>query len=166
MSYLGERGVLCVGNGWHFCTPVLMNMSHRLITFVFKKSSQKKYIHDYIRVRRLKGFGGNTVGPALQTMAQHYFTIGPIDASCYPGSGCFNVGPASNTIDRHWTSMGCDTGPTLNRYWVGRPTLCVPGTLLDAYTDLSAMVVEGIGLYFDDIQVCLLGSNNNYILDI
>ena len=166
MSYLGERGVLCVGNGWHFCTPVLMNMSHRLITFVFKKSSEKNIFTIIFVVRGLKGFGGNTVGPALQTMAQHYSTIGPIDASCYPGGGCFNVGPASNTIDRHWTSMGCDTGPTLNRYWVGRPTLCVPGTLLDAYTDLSAMVVEGIGLYFEDIQVCLLGSYNKYILDI
>ena len=22
--------------------------------------------------------------------------------------------------------MGCEAGPTLNRYWVGRPTLCVP----------------------------------------
>ena len=22
-----------------------------------------------------------------------------------------------------------DAGPTLNRYWEGRPTLCVPGTL-------------------------------------
>ena len=26
------------------------------------------------------------------------------------------------------TAMGCDTGPTLNRYWVGRPTFCVRGT--------------------------------------
>ena len=26
VSYLGERGVLCVGNGSHFCTPVLMNL--------------------------------------------------------------------------------------------------------------------------------------------
>ena len=78
-----------------------MNMSHRLITFVFKKSSEKNIFTIIFVVGRLKGFGGNTVGPALQTMAQHYFTIGSIDASCYPGSGCFNVGPASNTIDRH-----------------------------------------------------------------
>ena len=78
-----------------------MNMSHRLITFVFKKSSEKNIFTIIFVVRRLKGFGGNTVGPALQAMTQHYFTIGPIDASCYPGSGCFNVGPASNTIDRH-----------------------------------------------------------------
>ena len=26
VSYLGERGLSCVGNGWHFCTPVLMNI--------------------------------------------------------------------------------------------------------------------------------------------
>ena len=45
VSYLGERGVLCVGNGWHFCTPVLMNMSNiklqvlRLSIFVFNKCS-------------------------------------------------------------------------------------------------------------------------------
>ena len=24
--------------------------------------------------------------------------------------------------------IGCYAGPTLNRYWVGGPTLCVPGT--------------------------------------
>ena len=48
VSYLGERGVMCVGNGSHFCTPVLMNMCNvtfqvpRLSTFVFKKSSEKK----------------------------------------------------------------------------------------------------------------------------
>ena len=28
VSYLGERGVLCVGNSCHFCTSVLMNMSN------------------------------------------------------------------------------------------------------------------------------------------
>ena len=47
VSYLGERGVLCVGNGGHFCTPVLMNMCNitfevsRSSTFVFKKYSEK-----------------------------------------------------------------------------------------------------------------------------
>ena len=33
VSYVGERGVLCVRNGSDFCTPVLMNMSY--ITFEF-----------------------------------------------------------------------------------------------------------------------------------
>ena len=54
VSYIGERGMLCVENGWHFCTPVLMNMCNitfevpRLSTFVFKKPSEKD-IYDYIR---------------------------------------------------------------------------------------------------------------------
>ena len=26
------------------------------------------------------------------------------------------------------TAMGYDAGPTLNRYWVGRPAMCVRGT--------------------------------------
>ena len=47
VSYLGERGMVCVGNGWHFCTPVLMNMWN--ITFqvagsescVFKKCQEQ-----------------------------------------------------------------------------------------------------------------------------
>ena len=46
---------------------------------------------------------GNNVAPASQKVAQHYFT---------------SIEPA----------MGCDAGPTLNRYWVGRPTLCVRDT--------------------------------------
>ena len=51
-------------------------------------------------------------------------------------------------------AMGCDAGPTLNRYWVGRPTLCVPGISyrrVVPYTDLSTLVVEGIGLHVKDI---------------
>ena len=45
----------------------------------------------------------------------------------------------------------------LNRYCMGRPTLCVPGTsYIDAYTDLSAVVVEGIGLHVEDILVSLV----------
>ena len=46
LSYLGGRGVLCVGNDCHFCTPVLMNMSNipfqvlSLSTFAFKKCSE------------------------------------------------------------------------------------------------------------------------------
>ena len=39
VPYLGGRGVLYVGNGSHFCTPVLMTTFQglRLITFVFTK---------------------------------------------------------------------------------------------------------------------------------
>ena len=54
VSYLGERGMLCVRNGCHFCTPVLMVMCNitfeapRLGTFVFKKSSEKKIFKNII----------------------------------------------------------------------------------------------------------------------
>ena len=53
VSYLGIKGVLCVGNGSHFYTPVLMNMCNitfqvlMLSTFVFNKSSEKNS-HAYI----------------------------------------------------------------------------------------------------------------------
>ena len=50
-------------------------------------------------------------------------------------------------------AIGCDAGPTLNRYWAGRSTFCVPGT---SYTHLSAMVVEGIGPHVEDILVSLI----------
>ena len=46
VSYLEERGVLSVGNGSHFCTPVLMNMCNitfpRLSTFVFYQAFRKQ----------------------------------------------------------------------------------------------------------------------------
>ena len=42
---------------------------------------------------------------------------------------CFNVGPALKKLTSIEPAMGCDAGPKLNRYWVGRPTLCVPDTL-------------------------------------
>ena len=48
VSYLGERGVLCVGNGSHLCTPVRMNMCNitfqvlTLSSFVLNKCSEKK----------------------------------------------------------------------------------------------------------------------------
>ena len=50
-------------------------------------------------------------------------------------------------------AMGCDAGLTLNGYWVGRPTLCVAYQehRIDAYNNLGAMVVEGIGLHVEDI---------------
>ena len=37
---------------------------------------------------------------------------------------------------------------------------------IDVCTDLSAMVVAGIGVHVEDKLYCLLGSFNNYILDI
>ena len=85
------------------------------------------------------------------------------------------------------TAMGCDAGPTLNRYWMGRPTLCVPGTSY-AYTDLLEDVTVRSGVkdtrHNMDVTLastgdgfgrnrptrrkytCLLGSFNKDILDI
>ena len=84
MSYSGERGggAVC-GNGSHFCTPVLMDMFNitfqvlMLSTLVFNKCSEKKITIIFV-VKSLKDFGLNNVGPASQTLAQHYFTIGPM----------------------------------------------------------------------------------------
>ena len=50
----------------------------RLSTFVFKKSSEKNVFTIIFVVKSLTGFGWNNVGPASQTVAQHYFTIGPM----------------------------------------------------------------------------------------
>ena len=38
--------------------------------------------------------------------------------------------------------MGCDAGLTLNRNWVGRPSLCVRVHRRDAYADLSVSVSQ------------------------
>ena len=84
VSYLGGRGVLCVGNGQHCCKPVLLNMSNitfqvlSLSTFVFNKCSQIIIFTIIFVVRSLKGFSWNEVGPASQTVAQHYINIGPM----------------------------------------------------------------------------------------
>ena len=57
--------------------------------------------------------------------------------------------------------MGCDADPTLNRYWVVRPTLCIRGTCIDAYSGGGGRNRPTRLRY-----TCLLGSFNNYILDI
>ena len=73
--------MMCVGNGSHFCTTVLMIVCSipfqvlRLSTFVFYKCSEKIVTIIFV-VRSLKGFGGNNFGTASQTVAQHYISIG------------------------------------------------------------------------------------------
>ena len=110
---------------------VFMNMSHikfevdKLSTIMFKKSPEKNIFTIIFVAKSLKGFGWNNVGPALQTVAQHYFTIGPMygiirvvafrKIKCHPyGSQskhgaitqiCSNVGTASSTIDRHYKNI-------------------------------------------------------------
>ena len=108
------------------CGKHLMNMSNitfevpGLSTVVFKKSSEKNILMIIFVVKSLNGFDWNNVGPASQTVATLCHNWANI--SCYPvvafrgikrhpyGSQskhgtitqfCFNVGPASNTIDQH-----------------------------------------------------------------
>ena len=51
------------------------------------------------------------------------------------------------------SAMGCDADPTLNRYWWVGLHCVYQAHRIDAYTDLSAMVVEGIGLHVEYILV-------------
>ena len=61
-----------------------MNMSNitfqilRFSTFVFNKCSKIIIFAIIFVVNSLKGFGWNNVGPASQTLAQHYISIGPM----------------------------------------------------------------------------------------
>ena len=64
-------------------------------------------------------------------VAQHYFTIGPMyrASSDLSGDKRSLAWQSEQTVRAHIEpAMGCDAGPTLNRYWVGRPSLCVQGT--------------------------------------
>ena len=118
----------------------------RFSTFVFKRSSEKNIFKIRFVGKSPTGFGWNNVGPASQ---HGPIAIGPTlfhnwaNVLCYPGSGLSGhkaspVGQSEQTVSMlgqrriRLTSieaaMGCDAGPTLNRYWLGRPTLCVPGT--------------------------------------
>ena len=117
-----------MGNGCHFCTPVLMNMSNikfhvlRLSTLVFNKCSEIKIFTIIFVVKSPKGFGWNNVGPASQTLAQHYIGIGPKyrviwcfwrrDFKSHQHNSavrkdgiipqcCFNDEPVSKTVGQH-----------------------------------------------------------------
>ena len=120
----------------------------RSSTFVFKKSSENKMFTIIFVVRSLKGFGLNNVVPASQTVAQDYLTIGPmyrvIRVVAFRALSVTHMAVRANTGQSLYPvsmlgqrrirltciepAMGCDAGPTLNQYWVGRPRLCVPGT--------------------------------------
>ena len=102
----------------------------------------------------------------LQTVAQYYFKIGPINRvirvvafrgikrQCTRMPVRANTGQSPKSVPMLGqrrirctgieTVMGCDAGPTLNRYCVGRPKLCVTGHRIDAYTDLSVAVTAGL----------------------
>ena len=84
-----------------------MNMSNitfqvpTVITLVFNKSSEKKIFTIIFVVKSLIGFGWKNVGPADggPTLCPPYGSqtkLGTITQFC------FDVEPASNTIDRNW----------------------------------------------------------------
>ena len=103
-----------------------------------------------IFVVSLKGFGWNNVGPASQTVTQHYFTIGQMYRDGVTRAVAFRgINVIRMAVSKHGTiNQFCfNVGPATNR--------------IDAYTDLSAMVVEGIGLHVEDNYTYLLGSFNN-----
>ena len=79
VSYLRERGVLCVGNGSHFCKPVLMYMCN--ITFQVSCI----VLSGVSGAGMLKRHRHNAVVTKHGTITQ-----------C-----CFNDGPASNTVGQH-----------------------------------------------------------------
>ena len=121
----------------------------RLSTFVFKKFSEKTIFTIIFVVKSLKGFRWHNVGPASQMVAQHYFTIGPmhrvIQVVAFRGIKRHPYGSHS----KHWTitQLCFNVGPASNVYQLHRT---------DAYTHLSAVVVEGIGLHVEDILVSLV----------
>ena len=94
--------------------------------------------------KSLKGLGWNNVGPASETVDLHNFTIElmyrVIWVVAFRGIKCHLYGSQSkhNSVSMLGhrriqltdmePAMGCDASATLNRYWVGRPTLCVQGT--------------------------------------
>ena len=83
VSYLGERWILCMGHGSYFCTPVVMCKITfqvlRLCTFVFNvQVFRKKKSQLYLWLGAYLGFGWNNAGPASQTVAWHFISIGPM----------------------------------------------------------------------------------------
>ena len=133
MSYLGGRGVMCVGNGSHFCTPVLMNMWNitfqvlRLSTFVFNKCSEKKYSRLYLWLRAWRVLVGIMLAQRRRCWPSITFSIGPMYCviwcfwhrmlMCHQHNAavrkhgtitqcCFNAGPASKTVGQHWNIIG------------------------------------------------------------
>ena len=190
MSYLGKKGVFCVGNGWHFYMPVPMNMSN--ITFevpmghvlsCLKKFQKKRYSRFYswlrawrvlvgIMLAQRRRRGPNTIGPM-------YRVIQVVDFRGIKRITCMavgaNAGQSPNSVSMLSQrrirltgiepAMGCDGDSTLNRYWVGRPTLCVSGT---SYRRVHWLISDSGGRNRPTYlrYTCLLGSSNNYILDI
>ena len=89
--------------------------------------------------KSLKRVDWNNVGPALQTVAQHYLIIDPMyrvirvvafqGGKCHPYGSQSRHGQSLNSVSMVGQrrirltgiepAMGCDAGLTMNRYWVG-----------------------------------------------
>ena len=132
--------MLCVGNGWQFCKPVLMNMSNktfevlRLSTFVFEKCSEKIHSRLIIVIRAKRVFmlefcwpGVTDGGPALN---QNW-----VNASCYlvflapgweapPALQCSSQKTRYNhpMLFQYWASVE-DCGSTLKQHRVNATSL-------------------------------------------
>ena len=191
MSYLGGKRVLCVVHisvQQSFWTCAIYRLRSLGYILSCLKSLQKKNIFTIIFVAKslIKGFGWNNVGPASQTVAQHYFTIGPmyrfIREVAFRGikrprmAVRANTGQSPNSVSMLGQclirltgtkpAMGSGAGPTSNRYWVGRPTLCVPGT---SHRRVHWLISDGGGRNRPTRwrYTCLIDSFKvNYILEI
>ena len=65
-------------------------------------------------VKSLKGLRGNNVGPASQTVAQHYFSIGPMDGERHPHNAAVrkhvqSPNAVSMTGQREWLWVNIET---------------------------------------------------------
>ena len=113
----------------------------RLSTFVFKKSSEKNIFTIIFVGKSLKGFGWSNVGTASQRVAHGVICVVAfrgIKRRCTRMAVRANTGQSPNSISMLGqrqirltgmeAAMSCDAGPTLNRYWVDKTTLFVPGT--------------------------------------
>ena len=135
---------------------------HRLNTYVFKKSSEKNILTIIFVVKSRKGFGWNNVGPASQTVAHQFCTIGPMyrvirvvafrGIKRHPYGSQIKHGQSPNSISMlgqrriRWPALNQPWAATLGKHWTGIGWVglhCVYQVhRIDAYTDLSAMVVE------------------------
>ena len=145
-------------------------------------------------VESSSSFGWNYVRPASQTVAQHYFTIGPMYRVIrvqspnsvsmlvqrrrrWPNNisqlgQCIVLSEYNHpilfqccaSVEYDWPALDQQWASTLAQHWTGIGWVglhCVYQIhvhRIDAYTDLSAMVVEGIGLHVEDILVSLVFS--------
>ena len=105
--------MMFVGNGSHFCTAVFMdrcNITFQVIRLgsLSLRNVEKKLFSLIFVVKSLNVFGWNNVGPASQTVAQHYISIGPM----YRVVWCFwrrdeKCHPHSAAVRKHGTITQC-----------------------------------------------------------